>query len=211
MGALGCVARIRRQVTTCDYGLIDENGGADFDEEVELGQGGPGFGVLYGYTIFDAVAEAPGTSFNISGTGQVTWGFSIPAWYSAMAAQDAQLVADSREAYYAQVGATVVALQAAGASWEDIQALILDNQFDPDIAQLQGGNFDFEASDSLLASLSCPMERCDEGSIGTIDYSHDDGTLHLDTADPFNFPGGTFLLLGVDFILGNFFYFVIPR
>jgi RHS repeat-associated protein len=42
-----------------------------------------------GYTIFDAIQGAPGTYFNLTPNGP-SWGFSIPAWYSAMAAIDAQ-------------------------------------------------------------------------------------------------------------------------
>ena len=81
-------------------------------------------------------------------------------------------------------------------------------------------NFDFNnqyANGNLiinpgLPGLDCGLtERCDEGSLGTLDFSHDDGTFHLDTADPFNFPGGTFQHVLVDVFLGNFFYLVIPR
>jgi hypothetical protein len=221
-----CLARIRRQdVGGCDYGSIDESafGGGDegglFDEEVLLGNAGPGFGDLHGYTVFDAVAGAPGTYFNLEPTGQVSWGFSITTWYSAMAAQDAQLLANSREGYFRQLGAAVAALQAAlqaagvqpGRIQDLISAFIQENSsFNPATVQLGGGNFDFQAQ-SLGAFLNCVNERCDEGGLGTIDYSHNDGTLHLDTADPFNFPGGTFLHTAVDVLLGNLFYFVIPR
>jgi hypothetical protein len=166
---------------------------------------------MYGDTIFGAINGAPGTYINWTPGSGFTWGFSIPAWFAAMATQDAQAIANSREGYYAQLGATVAAMQAQGVSSDEIQAFIQANSFDPDTVQLEGGNFDFQVSASLLGSLNCPEERCDEGGLGTIDYSHNDGTLHLDTADPFNFPIGTLEHTVVDFFLGNIFFFVIPR
>jgi hypothetical protein len=89
------------------------------------------------------------------------------------------------------------------------------NPFNPDTVQLQGGNFDFtipvDQFGNYLLDFGCSHERCDEGSLGTLDFSHNDGTFHLDTADPFNFLGGPFMHLGVDLLLGNVFYFAIPR
>jgi hypothetical protein len=43
-----------------------------------------------------------------------------------------------------------------------------------------------------------------------LDFSHNDGTFHRDTANPYNFPIGTLEHLGVDVIYGNFVY-IIPR
>lgn len=220
-GPHGCLARVRRQNQGgCDYGSIDEDGGGDdgeeFDQEVLLGNGGPGFGDLYGNTIFDAIQGAPGTFVTWTpGQAGFSFGFSISAWYSAMAAHDAQLLANSREAYYNQLGATVTALQAMGATSDQIQAFIEANPFNPDTVELEGGNFDFanpaDKFGNYVFDFGCAEERCDEDGLGTLDFSHNDGTFHLDTADPFNFPGGTFLHLGVDLLLGNIYYFAIPR
>ena len=199
---------------------FETDNGDQFDQQALCGGGGPGFCDIAGNTIFGAMQGAPGTYITWTpGQTGFSWGFSIPAWESAMAQQDAQMLGNSSEAYYAQLGATVaalqVALQVAGVKPQDIANLIDEfiqgnSSFDPNTAQLGGGNFDFQAQ-SLGSFLNCANERCDEGGLGTIDYSHNDGTLHLDTADPFNFPGGTFLHTAVDVFLGNIFYFVIPR
>src|SRR5208337_4781733 len=72
---------------------------------------------------------------------------------------------------------------------------------------LQGGNFEFPYGDTAFG-LNCPQMRCDEGSLGTIDFSHDTTppSLHLDTGDPFNFPAGTIMHGFVDVFLGNLWY-----
>jgi hypothetical protein len=114
-----------------------------------------------------------------------------------------------REAYWNQLGATVGALSAANANPNAIGSFIQANPFSTS-GQLAGGNFDFQGA-SLFSSLECPDATCDLGAIGTLDFSHGDGTFHLDTADPYSFPGGTLLHFGVDVVLGNLWYAVIPR
>ncbi len=171
---------------------------------------------IWGNDIFDAITGQPGTYLSRDMYGNLSWGFSIPAWYSAIATLEQQHIAASRGAYYAQLGATVGALQAAGVSSDKIQAFInANNSFDSNTVQIEGGNFDFlnpvDQFGNPIIDLSCPMERCDEGRLGTLDFSHNDGTFHLDTADPYNFPGGTLEHFFVDLFLGNFFYVAIPR
>lgn len=129
-------------------------------------------------------------------------------WLSDQALQE-----DFREGYWEQLGATVSALEAEGVSPDDIALFIAANPFSTN-AKLAGGNFDFSNLDEdgdPIFDFGCDQERCDLGGIGTLDFSHDDNTVHLDTADPFNFPWGTLEHFGVDFILGNLWYYVIPR
>jgi hypothetical protein len=116
-------------------------------------------------------------------------------------------------AYFDQLNATAAALAAAGQSQSTIDEFMALNG-SPNWATIpiEGGNFDFQGA-SLFTGLAniCPWKRCDEGSLGTLDFSHDDGTFHLDTADPYNFPGGTLVHIGIDVLGGNFGWGVIPR
>jgi hypothetical protein len=58
--------------------------------------------------------------------------------------------------------------------------------------------------------FGCFGNRCG-GPFGTLDFSHNDGTFHLDTANGWNIPFGTLVHVGVDVILGYYWYEVIPR
>jgi len=119
---------------------------------------------------------------------------------------------DLRTGYGKQLSAVVAALAAAGVDPGRIAAFIAANPFS-DSVQLVGGNFDFNnlnAQGNAIINVLCPQQRCDEGELGTLDFSHNDGTFHLDTSNPFNFPWGTLEHL-VDVGLGNFWYYVIPR
>jgi hypothetical protein len=70
---------------------------------------------------------------------------------------------------------------------------------------VEGGNVHFN---NVGFNFGCEHGRCDNG----LDFSHGGGvTFHADTANPFNFPGGTILHVVVDFLGGNFVYTVIPR
>ena len=81
-----------------------------------------------------------------------------------------------------------------------------------------GGNVNFpslgsnpnEGSYNFAAwGLACPNNgRCDDG----FDFSHGNGdSFHLDTADPYNGVGNALAHFGVDLILGNVVYWVLPR
>ena len=70
---------------------------------------------------------------------------------------------------------------------------------------VEGGNVHFN---NVGFNFGCEHGRCDNG----LDFSHGGGvTFHADTANPFNFPGGTIVHFAVDIIAGNFVYTVIPR
>lgn len=118
-----------------------------------------------------------------------------------------------KDAYYAQLRASAVALREAGAAPKEIRAFLSANAF-PDwrSVRIKGGNFHFTAADNFLALMNgSPHRRCDQGTLGTLDFSHGGNSVHLDTADPFNFPVGTFRHLVVDIIGGSYWHVVIPR
>jgi len=121
------------------------------------------------------------------------------------------LTANQRlDALNGQLGAAINALEAAGVDDKTIRYFENAASSRYSLITLEGGNFDFPYGKTNFG-LQCPQERCDEGSLGTIDFSHHNGTLHLDTADPFHFPAGTLLHGLVDVFLGNFWYQAIPR
>jgi RHS repeat-associated protein len=123
------------------------------------------------------------------------------------------------DALNAQLAATIDALEAKGAKGTEITDFIkaASKAYNKNGGlTLEGGNFHFPSEDangiSIFSSFSCgSTKRCDVGSLGTLDFSHNDGTLHLDTADPFNFPVGAFTHGLVDVFLGYYWYEVIPR
>ncbi len=121
---------------------------------------------------------------------------------------------DLQKGYQKQLNATVAAIKNAGVHQEAITAFIAANPFSTSV-QLAGGNFDFanplNDQGNPIISLDCGQtERCDQGAFGTLDFSHNDGTFHLDTADPYNIRGAL-EHFAVDIVLGNIWYYVIPR
>ncbi|HEY1940435.1 MAG TPA: RHS repeat-associated core domain-containing protein, partial [Candidatus Angelobacter sp.] len=73
--------------------MFDESGNC-----VAKGGGGGGNGsLIMGNDIFDALAGAPGTYFNLD-NGSINWGFSTDKWYADQAALEAAAAAnDSRQ------------------------------------------------------------------------------------------------------------------
>lgn len=117
-----------------------------------------------------------------------------------------------KDAYYAQLRASAVALREAGAAPKGIRAFLSANA-SPDwrSVRIKGGNFHFTGADSFHALINVsPHQRCNQGSLGTLDFSHGRNSLHLDAANPFNFPIGTFRHLIIDIIGGSYWHAVIP-
>lgn len=111
--------------------------------------------------------------------------------------------------YFNQLNAAASALLAAGENPNQVNAFVSANS-SPDWASVanEGGNFDFSTTglgyDFTNLGTNCAFGRCDEGALGTLDFSHNYGTtFHLDAGDPYNFPGGTLTHLGIDVIGGN--------
>jgi len=119
-----------------------------------------------------------------------------------------------------QLSAAIAALEAKGATDQEIHDLIWKNSNDLNdkgYIPLEGGNFMFSGTNlfpGIASSAGCIGGRCDVAGIGTLDFGtfgHPPDTFHLDTGNPYNFPGGTLLHGFVDVFLGNFWYTFIPR
>jgi hypothetical protein len=77
-----------------------------------------------------------------------------------------------------------------------------------DAVGLEGGNYDFSYTNILInnnavdpTEFNCPFSRC--GTFNSLDYSHGDGTFHIDTADVWFIPIGSIVHLVVDIWGGN--------
>jgi hypothetical protein len=122
----------------------------------------------------------------------------------------------------AQLTAVVQGLENKGATNAQISAFesaVLAQYNSLQGIPLEGGNFDFvnstvDASGNPSSfNFGCLGGRCVVGDYGfsTLDFSHGNGTFHLDTGLPWDFPFGTIAHVFVDVYLGNGFYQVIPR
>ena len=72
----------------------------------------------------------------------------------------------------------------------------------------QGGKYDFSFNNIMINgalvspdSFNCFMSRC--GTFDSLDYSHGDGTFHVDTANVWFLPFGALEHLLIDLIGGN--------
>jgi len=194
-----------------------------------LGGGGDDIGVdpggnVFGYNIWDALEGAPGTYLTTDMYGNFNWGFSIDQWKSFYAAQtsahyyftggDGSVVEQQTELNAIQFGQ-----QACKDNDPSAVASCIQQVYDRLIAQgptgdPQGGNYDFSYvnPDGTLSitingqgvdptDFGCAFSRC--GVFNSLDYSHGDGTFHIDTANPIFFPVGTFVHVGWDLLGGN--------
>ena len=125
------------------------------------------------------------------------------------------------DAINAQLNAVIDALEAKGVEQKYITAFVnyesqnFNSIYGP---YVEGGNVNFSSSGfdattntSFSFGFGCKKGRCDLGALGTLDFSHNNGYFHLDTADPWSSLGSAFLHLVVDVIGGNVVYSVIPR
>jgi RHS repeat-associated protein len=122
------------------------------------------------------------------------------------------------DAINAQLAAVISALEARNTDPGQITAFInyVSEHFSE--IDIEGGNVNFFSlgTDSVgqsfnFTAFGCSNERCDEGALGTLDFSHNNGMFHLDTADPYSGVWGALAHFGVDLILGNTAYWVLPR
>jgi RHS repeat-associated protein len=175
---------------------------------------------IAGNDIFDALGGSPGTYLTMDEYGNLGFGFSIDKWFGDERAQE---VAFQNSAAYSngfqnQLSAAVADLKLDGTTDTQIATFVSDNEqrFAAGGIDLTGGNFDFIDA-SIFASIyqnvnMCQHLRCDLGTQGTLDFSHGNNTVHLDTADPFSeFGLGLLVHFGVDVIWGNMGYGVLPR
>jgi|GEM_PF-4163778 hypothetical protein len=142
-------------------------------------------------------------SLSITGNNQYFWFLSVhPVTRRGL-----------EDAYYAQLRAIVTALRGAGAAPKEIRAFLSANA-SPDWThvRIKGGNFHFTGASNFLSLMNGSRhKRCDMGRLGTLDFSHGRDSVHLDAANPYNFPVGTFKHLILDIIIGNCWQAIIPR
>jgi hypothetical protein len=223
----------------CDPIICGSSGHWDFT--------GGAYDVIFGNDIFDALAGAPGYSVYNTPTG-LGFGFDpnssalLPYYYEAAVTLNGQtytgqfatfdqyadwltgLAAEPQnnpgylDALNNQLNAAIDALEAEGATRDQIMAFVTENIERFDEITLQGGNFEFFGANDIFAGFStlpgCTGGRCDVAGIGTLDLStwgHTANTVHLDTANPYTGLAGLVLHGFVDFFLGNFWYTFIPR
>jgi hypothetical protein len=72
---------------------------------------------------------------------------------------------------------------------------------------LKGGNFNFQELNPSLDTCGNSGDRCSNG----LHFSQGGTYVHLDTANPFTFPGGSLAHLFVDYLGGHLIWYVIPR
>jgi len=183
--------------------------------------------VIYGFDIFDALEAAAGTYLTVDMFGNIGFGFSTELFSQYWNQLDLQRAGPNNpkylEALNNQLAANIAALEEEGKTWDQIQdfinannAYLSKNGYIP----LEGGNFEFLGRDLFPdiygnpQKYGCIRERCDVPGFGTLDFGiagHFANTFHLDTGNPYRFPVGTALHVGVDFILGSSWYTFIPR
>ncbi len=181
-----------------------------------------GFGMdpYTGQTAFlQFMAGAGGATGYLSGYDIALGLNEVNGTFPTNAAYHTYQLSNFLDAINSQLAAVIDALEAKGASSEQIKAF--ENYVSTKFASLyiEGGNvhfpsFDPEGSYSFNSfKLGCPNARCDLGALGTLDFSHPNPTptFHLDTADPYTDVFGALVHFGVDVILGNVAYTVIPR
>jgi RHS repeat-associated protein len=175
-----------------------------------------------GYDVFDAIAGAPGTHFSYDIYGHLQWGFSVTAWqqwvsqnYShvgyTFTGGDGSILDSQKQLAAIQFGQQACSGQATGAVASCIQqaydtmGVATDNNGNPAI---EGGNYEFTYASIQINGQSvnpeefgCVFSRC--GTFDSLDYSHGDGTFHVDTANPWFVPIGSIAHLLVDIVGGN--------
>jgi RHS repeat-associated protein len=111
------------------------------------------------------------------------------------------------DALNAQFAYNIEGLEGRGATHDQITNFINANSEKFDEITLDGGNFHFFDPVGFASLFKCPNNRCSNG----LDFSHAGDWFHRDTADPYNFPGGTLAHFAVDYLSGNFVWTIIPR
>jgi hypothetical protein len=156
-------------------------------------------------------------------TRRFNWGFQPKAMISMALFAAASLLPASRasaeprqndasfaEARSAQLRSILLALKEMGVDEQVINTFVGANS-DTYSTKLEGGHFDFvnpiDKSGRPLIDVACPHRRCQNG----LDFSHNDGTFHRDSANPFNFPVGTMQHLGKDVIYGHLVKYIAAK
>jgi RHS repeat-associated protein len=201
---------------TIGCGSVAQNGVAACPNNVCSGFGtnakGPVFAQFYAFA--GGVSGYFNPSDLTNGINEVNGGLLTDAGYQAY------VLANFAEALIAQEDAAVAALEnQKGVTDEQInQFLDVNDEYLSQIT-LEGGNFHFlnlvnpqDPGAGQIFNFGCDQKRCDEGALGTLDFSHGGGnTFHLDTADPYTDLGSAAVHFVVDVFGGSVLWTVIPR
>lgn len=156
-------------------------------------------------------------------TRRFNWGFqpkiriAIALFAAASLLPASRVSADTRQddagfvdARDAQLRSVISALKEVGVKEEVINAFMEANAIAYS-TKLEGGHFDFvnpiDENGRPIIDVGCPHRRCQNG----LDFSHNDGTFHRDSANPYNFPIGTVQHLGKDVIYGHFVKYIAAK
>jgi hypothetical protein len=156
-------------------------------------------------------------------TRRFNWGFQPKAMIAIALFAAASLLPASRvsantlqndasfvEAHDNQLRSIISALKGLGVNDKVINAFA-DANSDTFSTKLEGGHFDFvnpiDKSGRPLIDVGCPHRRCENG----LDFSHNDGTFHRDSANPYNFPVGTMQHLSKDVIYGHLVKYIAAK
>jgi hypothetical protein len=171
-----------------------------------------------GYDIFDAIAGAPGTYISYDIHGNLQWGFSVSKWQDwvaqnytstgyAFTGGNGSIFESQKEIAAIQFGQLACSGQSSSAVAGCIQQVYDQLPSSSSGVGLEGGNYDFTYGNIQINGQSFnPIDdfgcaRC--GAFNTLDFSHRDGTFHVDTANPWFVPFGSVAHLAVDIIGGN--------
>jgi len=126
---------------------------------------------------------------------------------------DGSVLEQQRELAAIQFGQQACAGQDAAAVASCIQQ-VYDQLLAQGTPPMQGGNYDFSYANQNgnpiiqvngqfvnPSDFGCSFSRC--GVFDSLDYSHGDGTFHVDTGNPMFFPVGSLVHFGWDIIGGN--------
>jgi RHS repeat-associated protein len=195
------------------------------------GSGNPGNGCADGYAscggggvgTITGVPNSPLWNTNELNTGEARYQSIVnTGWDPALGIQyysysftggNGSILERQMELAAIQFGQQACAGQVASAVGGCIQQ-VYNQLADAGASALQGGNYDFSYADqsgNLLIQINgqyvnpsdfgCPASRC--GTFDSLDYSHGNGTFHVDTANPLFFPVGTVVHTVVDVVGGN--------
>jgi RHS repeat-associated protein len=238
---LGQRRQFSQPTTGCGYGPVEGGGGVSIDGGPLLpwglfGEGSlaggesaylcppggcyqPGLDPLTGQvTMLEFWAGAGGATGFLS-TYDIQQGVNeVNGAFLSDVAFQAYLQGNFLDAINAQLAAVINALEDRGVNESDIKTFenfVSENFSGTDI---EGGNANFSSYGTTsngqsfdFGNFGCPEERCDQGALGTLDFSHNNAMFHLDTADPYSGVWGALAHFGVDLILGNTAYWVLPR
>lgn len=177
--------------------------------------------VASGNDVFDAIGGGFGTSSGFDNRGNLTWGFDPGKWKDDIAkTSDVSYTwsggdGSTQDKQKQDVATQLGFLKCGGQAPNQIAGCMQDayNSLQPQTpdgkdSPLVGGNWNFDWTKVTIGGESLQksdFSDCLWGRCGTFEslHFHNDGTVHVDTANPLFVPVGTMVHVGVDVFLGN--------